>query len=71
MAQGRFKTTGFAETAGSAIRKPFGEYVEGLISETSRADRTPLELFIAGVKTNPCRGNPLSPEGLNTATLKG
>jgi hypothetical protein len=31
--------------------KPFDVLVEGLISEISRGDWTPLELFIAGVQT--------------------
>jgi len=32
------------------MRKPFDVLAEGLISEKSRGDRTPLELFIAGVQ---------------------
>jgi hypothetical protein len=32
------------------MRKPFDVLVEGLLSENSRGDWTPLELFIAGVR---------------------
>jgi hypothetical protein len=32
------------------MRKPFDVLAEGLVSENSRGDRTPLELFIAGVQ---------------------
>jgi hypothetical protein len=32
------------------IRKPFDVLAEGLVSEKSRGDKTPLELFIAGVQ---------------------
>ena len=31
-------------------KKPFGENVEGLVSEKSRGDRTAIELFMAGVQ---------------------
>jgi len=31
-------------------RKPFGVLAEGLISENSRGDWTPLELFLAGIR---------------------
>jgi len=30
--------------------KPFGALAEGLLSENSRGDWTPLELFLAGVR---------------------
>ena len=32
------------------IRKPFDEHVEGLVSENSRGDKTPLELFLDGIR---------------------
>jgi hypothetical protein len=32
------------------IRKPFDVLAEGLLSEKSRGDWTPLELFIVGVR---------------------
>jgi hypothetical protein len=32
------------------MRKPFDLLAEGLLSEKSRGDKTPLELFIAGVQ---------------------
>jgi hypothetical protein len=32
------------------MRKPFGEYVEGLLVSSSRGDKTAIELFIAGVR---------------------
>jgi hypothetical protein len=32
------------------MKKPFDELAEGLLSEKSRGDWTPLELFIAGVR---------------------
>jgi hypothetical protein len=38
-----------AVTPVPAMRKPFDVLAEGLLSEKSRGDRTPLELFIAGV----------------------
>jgi hypothetical protein len=31
------------------MRKPFGIPAEGLFSEKSRGDKTPLELFLAGI----------------------
>ena len=36
-----------------ATRKPFDMLVEGLISENSRGDKTPLELFLSDVATWP------------------
>jgi len=39
-----------AATPIPVIRKPFGAIAEGLVLENSRGDRTPLELFIAGVR---------------------
>jgi len=33
-----------------SIRKPFDARAEGLVSEKSRGDWTPLELFIVGVR---------------------
>jgi hypothetical protein len=36
------------------LRKPFDVLAEGLVSEKSRGDRTPLELFIAGVRGWDC-----------------
>ncbi len=33
-----------------SMRKPFDVLAEGLVSEKSRGDKTPLELFIAGVR---------------------
>jgi hypothetical protein len=35
---------------GIPAKKPFDVLAEGLISENSRGDRTPLELFLAGVR---------------------
>ena len=32
------------------MRRPFNALAEGLVSEHSRGDRTPLELFLAGTK---------------------
>ena len=32
------------------MRKPFDVLAEGLLSEKSRGDKTPLELFIAGIR---------------------
>jgi hypothetical protein len=32
------------------MRKPFDVLAEGLVSEKSRGDKTPLELFVAGVR---------------------
>jgi hypothetical protein len=32
------------------MRKPFDVLAEGLVSENSRGDKTPLELFLAGVR---------------------
>ena len=32
------------------MKKPFDVLAEGLISKNSRGDKTPLELFIAGVR---------------------
>lgn len=32
------------------MRKPFDVLAEGLISENSRGDKTPIELFMAGIK---------------------
>jgi hypothetical protein len=32
------------------VRKPFDVLAEGLLSEKSRGDRTPLELFLAGIR---------------------
>jgi hypothetical protein len=32
------------------LRKPFDVLAEGLLSEKSRGDKTPIELFIAGVQ---------------------
>jgi hypothetical protein len=32
------------------IRKPFDVLAEGLLSKNSRGDKTPIELFIAGVQ---------------------
>jgi hypothetical protein len=32
------------------MRKPFDVLAEGLLSEKSRGDRTPLELFLAGIR---------------------
>jgi hypothetical protein len=32
------------------MRKPFDVLTEGLVSETSGEDKTPIELFIAGVR---------------------
>jgi hypothetical protein len=32
------------------MRKPFDALVEGLISKNSRGDRTPIELFLVGVR---------------------
>ena len=32
------------------MRKPFDVLAEGLVSENSRGDKTPLELFIAGIQ---------------------
>jgi hypothetical protein len=31
------------------MRKPFDVLAEGLISKNSRGDRTPIELFLAGL----------------------
>ncbi|MBX3451324.1 MAG: hypothetical protein KF777_17280 [Planctomycetaceae bacterium] len=33
------------------MRKPFDVLAEGLVSENSRGDKTPLELFLAGIAT--------------------
>jgi hypothetical protein len=33
------------------MRKPFDVLAEGLLSEKSRGDWTPLELFVAGVRS--------------------
>ena len=33
-----------------AMRKPFDALAEGLVSEKSRGDKTPLELFLAGAR---------------------
>ena len=33
------------------IRKPFNVLAEGLISESSRDDKTAIELFVAGVRS--------------------
>jgi len=32
------------------MRKPFDVLAEGLVSEKSRSDKTPLELFLAGIR---------------------
>jgi hypothetical protein len=32
------------------IRRPFDVLVEGLVSDPSRGDKTPLELFLSGVR---------------------
>jgi hypothetical protein len=32
------------------MRKPFDVLAEGLLSKESRGDKTPLELFLAGVQ---------------------
>lgn len=37
-------------THGPTIRKPFDALAEGLVSENSRGDRTPIEIFIVGVR---------------------
>jgi len=33
------------------MRKPFDVLAEGLLSENNRGDKTPLELFLAGVQS--------------------
>jgi hypothetical protein len=38
------------KTAEIASKKPFDVLAEGLLSEKSRGDKTPLELFLAGVR---------------------
>jgi hypothetical protein len=35
------------------MRRPFNALAEGLVSENSRGDRTPLELFLASVHSLP------------------
>jgi hypothetical protein len=47
------------------MRKPFDVLAEGLVSEKDRGDKTPLELFVAGVggweaklKQRVCDGTP-------------
>jgi len=32
------------------MRKPFDVLAEGLISKNSRSDKTPIELFLAGIR---------------------
>lgn len=32
------------------MRKPFDALAEGLLSQTSRGDRTPVELIVAGIQ---------------------
>ncbi len=40
----------FAEKAWLSMRKPFDAIVEGLFLKNSRADKTAIELFLAGVR---------------------
>jgi hypothetical protein len=46
----QFEPTLHGATLVSEMRKPFDVLAEGLVSKNSRGDKTPLELFLAGIR---------------------